>query len=97
MKLVTLNEFKNVCDLPDSALVTLLATNSVQCQIDPEQGIMVDIDSASVKKLIQALITESTQRSAEEQRLLTEKAAKVIRENLDSILEEAIGVHLGKG
>ncbi len=96
MHLVSLEDFLKVCDLSDKASLALLTKNLVPCQIDPERGILVDVDAASTRALISALKREPEALREEEQRLLAEKAARIIRENLDSIVEEAVNIHLNQ-
>jgi len=96
MKLLSLKEFQALCAISDSALANLLRENLVRCVVDPERGLLIDVDSASVSSLIQALREKRSSLREAEHKLLSEKASRIIRENLDQILDEAIGTYLLK-
>jgi hypothetical protein len=91
MKLVALAEFQNLLGLSDKALVWLLTHNALQCEIRPEKGICIDIDSVPVKKLQEAIIARQQEVLDRNQDLVTERLGAVVRDELETIVNEALG------
>lgn len=90
MKLITIQEFQHTAALPDSAMLWLLKSGGIAHSIDSKQGIMIDLDSASVQKTIKGL-TECRQSALTDNRsLIIEKIGAIISDNVELIFSEAL-------
>ena len=90
MKAVTLSEFRRLTGVSDSALVWLLENKKLVCQLDKERGILVDLDSAQLKELIQSISTKKNEALSDQASLISERFARIISDNFEAIAEEAL-------
>ena len=90
MKAVTLSEFRRLTGVSDSALVWLLENKKLVCQLDKERGILVDLDSAQLKELIQSISTKKNKALSDQASLISERFARIISDNFEAIAEEAL-------
>ncbi len=90
MNLITLYEFKKLTGLSDTALSWLLCNNKLNCRTDPEKGILVDVDDPSVSEMMRNISSMLEHRLSEDERLLKERLACIIKDKLADIVEEAL-------
>ncbi|RMG43704.1 MAG: hypothetical protein D6719_03200 [Candidatus Dadabacteria bacterium] len=90
MKLVNLSEFQRLTGISDRSLLWLLKNRRLICQVSDASEIMIDIESADVKKLIEAMKSTNHDFLKKRQRIITEKFARIIGEELDVIVDQAV-------
>ena len=90
MKQISLKEFKSISLISSDALLWLIENNALPFSYDPENGLLVDIDSVETKDLLKAISIERQAIADREINLLSEQAGKIIRDNFDSIVSEAL-------
>ncbi len=90
MKLISLKEFQSVSLLSDSALLWLLTNNALPISLDPNNVIMINIEETDVTRLLAFVQKEKSQNQSEHFNLIIEEAGRIIRDNFEDIVEEAI-------
>lgn len=90
MKTISLKEFRSLTKISDSALLSLMESNSLPLEYDLENGLRVNCENIEVKDLVSAIAKQQIEKDTQERQLLTEQASKIIRENLEQIFEEAL-------
>ena len=90
MKLIRLGDFQKLAGLSDRALSWLLTRNLVRCQIDPAQGILVDLDSVETTDLLKSIAARRTRILQTGERLLMESLAAVATRHFEQIVERAL-------
>lgn len=96
MKNVSLEEFQKLVGVSDKALVWLLTHNVVQCQASPEHGISVDLESVDTKALREAILARRDEIVDQRKEIIVERLGNVVRDELTSIVNEAIGHYLAE-
>ena len=94
--MITLEEFQKLSGLSDSSLVWLLTHNQLACSVSEESGIMVDPESTSVKTLIRSLRDKKTEVLAGKERVIIERLARIVGEQLEEVAHEAIATFLAE-
>ncbi len=96
MKTVSLEEFQKLVGISDKALVWLLTHNMVQCQTSPERGLTVDLESVDTNALREAILTRRDEIVEQRKEIIVERLGNVVRDELTSIVNEAIGHYLAE-
>lgn len=96
MKLLSLTEFQKMACLSDKAMMWLLRKGGLNCQINAEGSVQIDIDSTSTAELVQAIRKERKAVFEEFQPILSEKCGKVVSTRLEAVMNEAISIFLGQ-
>lgn len=94
MTLVTLAEFQRLTGISHSALGWLLMNNKLICSVDGEKGLMIDIESAQTRLLIEAIASKQDEALAAEESYYVERFARLIAQNLDDITDRAVALVL---
>ena len=90
MTSITLQEFRKISGLSDTAIVWLLANNSLICSPDPEKGLLIDVDSLDYKKLTSILGTKLDEEFTSNKSILSARLSKIVNDNLADIISEAV-------
>ena len=90
MTLVTLTEFQRITGLSDQALLWLLKDNQLECSIDEENGLMIDIESTNTTELIKAVALKHEQVLERHKRIVSERFARIISEQMEEIARDVI-------
>jgi len=96
MKIVSLEEFQKLVGLSDKALIWLLTRNLVQCQIVAERGLCVDLESVDTKSLRESILARREAVLDRRNEIIVERLGNVVRDELESIVDEAIGHYLAE-
>ena len=64
------------------------------CQIDPNRGILVDIEAVDVKTLIKALTARQAEVLTQRKQVIAEKVGNLIGDELGEIVREAVSAYL---
>lgn len=87
MSFITLADFRSVTGLSPATVLGLLEGGQLSCRLDPERGLLVDTDAVSTRQAIAAILAQGNNAPDIE---LVEEVARVIRDNLDAIVEQAL-------
>ncbi len=86
MNWVELQQFRADTGLSATAIVGLLESNQIPCKYEPNVGLLLDVDAMSTRRAIQAILSGKSEKP---DTVLVEEVARIIRDNLDSILDQA--------
>lgn len=87
---LSIEEFQRASGLSDSAVLWLLKSNQLKCRSDPKKGLLICNDSLEMQTLVEAIARGKHRAAGKDQRILVEKMARIVRENMESIFEESI-------
>ncbi len=87
---ISLQEFREISGLSDTAVIWLLTNNSLVCSVDKEKGILIDVDSLDYNKLTSELATKLNDEFLNNKSILSARITKVVKENLADIISEAV-------
>ena len=96
MKYLSLSEFKNLTQLTDAALVYLLEENRLDLQLGNDGTLQINVDSVDTTEIAQAIAQEYDSLLDDHKEILREKLATMLGEELDQLLDSALGQVLGK-
>ena len=94
MKLVTLAEFQHITGVSDSTLVKLLSAGPLDCRIDENRGILINIEAIGVSSLMKAMTARQADILARRKQVVAERLGKLIGDELEVILRDAVGAFL---
>ncbi|MCB0309782.1 MAG: hypothetical protein KDD42_01025 [Bdellovibrionales bacterium] len=92
MKLLTLEEFQKLTSISDRAIVWLLKNKKLACQINDQNELLVDIESAQIKDLVSAISARHLELMTNNRRLVSERLAKIVSSKLEEFLDQALQV-----
>ncbi|MCB0339614.1 MAG: hypothetical protein KDD53_08420 [Bdellovibrionales bacterium] len=90
MKLITLKEFRYITKVSNETIISLLDSGTLAHSISDQGQVLIDIDSVTSKNLVQAISSSREAVFQHWQPLLEEVAARIIRENFESIASQAV-------
>lgn len=90
MSYVSLEDFQKLTGISDSALLWLLKRQNLVCEIGQSGILQIDIESAHVKSLIEALAQKQTEVLAADRDLLFERISGILLTRLDDIVARAV-------
>lgn len=90
MKLIHLSEFKRLADVPDSALVALLASDQLPISIDANNRLMIDVDSVATQSIVAAIANERSKTVSEQELLIAERVARIVGEEFEAVIDQAL-------
>ncbi|MBN8550778.1 MAG: hypothetical protein J0M12_15800 [Deltaproteobacteria bacterium] len=97
MKTVSLEEFQKLVGISDKALVWLLTQNLLQCQTTADRGLCVDLESVDTENLRKAILARRDSVLEERKDIIVERLGNAVRDELQSIVDEAIGHYIAEG
>lgn len=90
MSIISLKEFRSITKISESALVWLLENKALPIQMAPDYHITIDMSRVDIQRLVTLLNKELTQTNTEEYNLMVEEAGKVIRNEMESLIDAAL-------
>ncbi len=90
MNNIGLKEFRSITRISDSALVWLLERGALPIQLASDGRLTVDMERVDMKRLVNVLNQELAHTSNEEYNLMVEEAGRIIRNEMESLIEVAI-------
>lgn len=87
---ISLQEFREISGLSDTAIIWLLTNNSLVCSVDKDKGILIEVDSLDYNKLTSELATKLDDEFLNNKSILSARITKVVKENLADIISEAV-------
>jgi len=89
MKAIPLKEFQELCALSDRALVHLLHSNQIRCEVI-DGALMVDTDSVEISDLIHAIGEAREEYWRLNSTLLSERLAGIVSAAFSKVIERTL-------
>lgn len=96
MKNVSLEEFQRLVGISDKALVWLLTNKLLHCKPSSDGGLTVDLEAVDTHALREAILARRDEIIDQRKEVIVERLGNVVRDELNSIVNEAIGHYLAE-